>query len=122
MTDHLNKNYLRSCRKRLGLTQRQLAFLICLESGSRISALENGRSIPTAGEFIVFRKLFARSPDELWPLWAEEVEHDADVRIEQLSDGLNVTSERSSRRRRRMEFTRQKLLAAFDSSENLTLS
>jgi transcriptional regulator with XRE-family HTH domain len=118
MLDHLHKNYLRSCRKRLGLTQKQLAFIVCLESGSRISALENGHVVPTAGELIVFRKLFARSVDELWPSWAAEVERDTGLRIEQLLDRLNETSQRSGRKQRRLEFTRRRLLASLESSKD----
>ena len=105
----LQKNYLRSCRKKLGLTQRHLAFVLGHQTGCRVSALEAGRSVPSLRSIIAFRILFSRSIDELWPQWVNDVESDVDSRIERLIDRLQKTQTNSSRRNLRAEFTLRQL-------------
>ena len=61
------KNYLRTYRKRVGLSQRQLAVILGLKSSTRISEMELGKGLPNARECIVFRLLFKRPFEEMWP-------------------------------------------------------
>jgi transcriptional regulator with XRE-family HTH domain len=102
-------NYLKSCRKKLGLTQRQLAFVIGLETGSRISVLEKGAGLPTLREAVMFERLFGRDLRELWPRWASEVEQTLEDHVRQLRDGLARHTLRSIRKQQRTEFLRRQL-------------
>jgi len=74
MRNRTRKNYLRTYRKKLGLNERQLAFLLGLKSSARISAMELGQAVPTARECIALRLLFAQSFEKLWPRVALGVE------------------------------------------------
>lgn len=107
-------NYLKSCRKKLGLTQRQLAFVLGLESGSRISVLEKGAGLPTLREAVMFERLFGRDFRELWPRWASEAEqtlesHVRQLRDDQLRDDLARHTRRSIRKQQRTEFLHRQL-------------
>ncbi len=109
MTEYLKRNYLRSCRRRLGLSQRQLAFILCLESANRVSALEHGHCAPTAAECVVFEALFGRSLAELWPTWAAEIERDTGIRTQQLLERIDAVTATSRRKQLRIQFASTQL-------------
>jgi DNA-binding XRE family transcriptional regulator len=109
MDGHISKNYLRSQRKNLGLTQGELAFILGYESGWRISALESGKARPTTKESIIISRLLNVAFDELWPNWCEKIEIDLDTRVRKLMDRLQRSHSGSNLRNRRVVFVLKKL-------------
>jgi transcriptional regulator with XRE-family HTH domain len=109
MNGHIRKNYLRSHRKKLGLTQKELGFVLGLGSGCRISALETGRSKPRLYETITFDRLFGQPFEELWPGFSEKIEIDLDTRIRKLMDRLQRSQSGSSLRTKRVVFVLRNL-------------
>jgi transcriptional regulator with XRE-family HTH domain len=59
--------YLRRERRKWGLTQRELAFLVGCKSRAQISALENGTMRPTAEQLLLFQLLFGMTAAQLFP-------------------------------------------------------
>ena len=109
MNGHIARNYLRSQRKKLNLTQKELAFVLGYDSSWRISALENGRARPSAREIAIFTRLFGEPLDQLWPRWAQDIEIDLDNKIRKLMDLLQQSQFGSDRRKRRIEFVLTRL-------------
>lgn len=109
MNRHLPKNYLRSRRKKIGLTQRDLGFILGQKSGSKVSLLEAGRSAPTIRDAIAFRRLFRQSVEELWPDFTKDLETTVDSGIRRLIDRLQKTQIGSSRKRLRADLVLREL-------------
>ncbi|MCI0423100.1 MAG: helix-turn-helix domain-containing protein [Acidobacteria bacterium] len=59
-------NYLRSYRKRLGFTQDELAFLLCLHSGSKVCRYEQYRQHPSLKTALAYQVVFRASAEELF--------------------------------------------------------
>jgi hypothetical protein len=107
-----HKNYLRSCRKILSLTQCELGFLVGHKNGNRIHRLETGKATPTAAETIMFSILFGRPVYELWPSCTSAIEINLDTRIRRLREQLQKSSKLwSFRRRERVKSVLQRLEA-----------
>jgi transcriptional regulator with XRE-family HTH domain len=66
--------YLRTVRREWGLTQNELASFIPQCQRARVSKVERGLLIPTAAELIAYALLFARTPETLFPAYAETIE------------------------------------------------
>ena len=108
------KNYLRTHRKRLGLSQRQLAVILGIRSPQRISDMELGRTIPSARECVAFRRLFKASFEELWPRVMFEVEATVDSNTRRLVEFLEAEPARSGRIQMRCEITCANLRKCLD--------
>lgn len=102
-------NSLKTCRRKLGLTQDHLALILNRKSGARISLLEQGRKRPTAEECLVFQKLFQRSVAEIWPRWTVTIERRANVRIRKLVVQLGSREYRSVRHSQRAKYVTEQL-------------
>ena len=61
------KSYLRSHRRRWGLTQSDLAYLLGLESGTMVSRMERLVREPGPMAVVACRILFGVSPREMFP-------------------------------------------------------
>lgn len=107
-------NYLKSSRRRLGLTQDHLAFILNLKSASRISSLERGHSRPKAAECLIFQKLFGVPVAEIWPQWAVEIGRTTDARIRELLGRLGPGKRRSARHAHRAQYLVKQLNAVLD--------
>ena len=111
MTKHPHyKNYLRSCRKKAGLTQSQLAFLIGRPC-RRVCDLEAGRHLPTIAECIAFERLFERPFEEIWPITAMHLEVDATTRVRTLHAQLADANGGSHRKQQRLAYLLRRLSA-----------
>jgi DNA-binding XRE family transcriptional regulator len=109
MSQHPFKNYLRTCRKGLGLDQSHLALILKLKSVSRISAMETGKELPTVRECVIFQILFNRSFEELWPRVALEVENATETNILALVTRLQNQMWRTDRKKTRAAVVRGNL-------------
>ena len=66
--------YVCSHRRRWGLTQRELALLVGLETATAISKIEKSKRPPTVATVIACGIVFGLPPDEIFPSLHEEIE------------------------------------------------
>jgi transcriptional regulator with XRE-family HTH domain len=103
------KNYLRTFRKELGLSQRELA--LALGRGfSRVSELESGLSPPSFRECLKLRILFREPVEMIWPKLTADVHAEMQGNIKRLLWVFDTTRFRTRRKRARVESTRRNLL------------
>ena len=60
-------NYVRPHRVNIGLTQKELGYLIGNGDNARISKLENGTKTPTLKEIVIFELLFDKAISRIFP-------------------------------------------------------
>src|ERR1700686_4861374 len=99
-TTHSFKNYLRTSRLKLGLTQHQVAEIIG-KTPPWISAMESGRALPTTGDCVAFQVLFKKSFNELWQRHNFEIEATTDSNIRRLITQLQKGPFPSERNRKK---------------------
>ena len=66
-------SYLRSHRKRSGLTQKELAFLVGVKSGAQLSRFERLKRPPSAETLIALMIVFKKGPEELIPAVCDRI-------------------------------------------------
>lgn len=81
-------NYLRMYRKRSGLTQRELAFLLGLADGSKISYYEQGKRTPTLPTVFALEIVLGVRDTELFKGMHEEIRKQVILRTQTLYRGL----------------------------------
>lgn len=59
-------NYLRTHRKKLGLTQREVAFLLGCHSGAKVSRYERSARMPTLNVILAYEVIFQKPACELF--------------------------------------------------------
>ena len=59
-------NYLRTYRKKLGLTQREVAFLLGCHSGAKVSRYERSGRIPSVRTIFAYEAIFQKPARELF--------------------------------------------------------
>jgi DNA-binding XRE family transcriptional regulator len=109
MHNRTRKNYLRTCRKQIGLDQRQLAHILGLKSSARISAMELGHAVPTVRECVAFNLLFRRPFQDLWPRFNLTIETETLRNTRRLMGRLGRRHVQSARKRARITIIRGNL-------------
>src|SRR5436190_20861278 len=66
MATHKLENYLRTYRKRSGLTQREVAFLVGCRNGAQVSRYEKRRRLPPLRTALACEAVFGVSVSELF--------------------------------------------------------
>ncbi|MHC4946382.1 MAG: helix-turn-helix domain-containing protein [Planctomycetota bacterium] len=84
--------YLRTYRKKSGLTQRELAFLLGAESGSKISRYERLARVPSLQAAFGLHVVFGASPDRIFSGLFAEVEQSITERARLLESELTQGS------------------------------
>lgn len=64
---HRHQSYLRPHRRRWGLTQQELAFLIGVKSRTAVSRIEGSKRRPSLDAVFICEMIFNTSPLELFP-------------------------------------------------------
>lgn len=82
------QNYLRTHRRRAGLTQKQVAFLLGIKSVTRISRYERFHRLPDFRTSIGLEVIFHASARELFAGPYEEVEREIEKRARLLAAKL----------------------------------
>jgi transcriptional regulator with XRE-family HTH domain len=73
--DQRLKSYLRPLRRRWGFTQREIAFLIGVKSGTAVSRMEGSKRNPSLSVMLAVAFIFNASLEELFPsLMSEQYE------------------------------------------------
>ena len=98
--------YVRTHRKRSGLTQAELAFLLGLKSGQMISRLEFLERKPSLETLFALQAVFGALPHELYPGVHGEVEQITLRRMDALVDRLEEDGNPSLAARKRDVLTR----------------
>jgi transcriptional regulator with XRE-family HTH domain len=87
-------NYLRAHRKRLGLSQQQVAFLLGCRSGAKVSRYERFTREPTLRTAFACEVIFHTPARELFAGIYEEVEHETERRARILARRLALQQEK----------------------------
>jgi transcriptional regulator with XRE-family HTH domain len=95
--DHRPISYLRPLRRRWGLTQRELAFLLGAKTHSSISQVEALRAYPSLANAIACAIIFDTPPFELFPELYAKVHRAVLSRAEDLYQDLQGDSARVTR-------------------------
>ena len=83
------KIYLQTLRKRAGLTQDELAFLLGCRCGAQISQYESLSQDPGLKKVFAFQLLFGVPAQEIFPDIFQRVQDDTFMRVQLLSQKLN---------------------------------
>jgi DNA-binding XRE family transcriptional regulator len=86
--DHRRNTHLRPLRRRWGLTQRELAFLIGAKSGPAISRIEWGTRTPSRATAFACAVVFGTTLPELFPDISSEIHEDVRRRVNELYEEL----------------------------------
>ena len=88
---------MRILRRRLGLSQRELAFLLGYDSDSQVSRLEDGSRIPNLFEALMLELVFEMGTTLIFELLHQRARQSLIQRIEALKAGLVASSSRHRR-------------------------
>src|ERR1039458_10278598 len=77
-------NYLRSNRKRLALSQGEVAFLLGTQSGAKVCRYERFVREPSLETALAFEAIFQRSVSELFPGLYQKVEQEVAARAKEI--------------------------------------
>src|SRR5438094_2838868 len=87
------ENYLRTYRKRSGLTQREVAFLLGWKGGAQLSRYEKLRRLPPLRTALAFEAIFKIPLSELFAGVQESVGQETAARIRKLTVDLEANSD-----------------------------
>jgi transcriptional regulator with XRE-family HTH domain len=90
--DKLN-NYLRTYRKKLGLTQREVSFLLGCHGGAKVSRYERAGRIPDLKTIFAYEAIFQKPARELFAGIYDRAERETRRRIRQLVSRLRKRQE-----------------------------
>ena len=108
--DRRLRTYLRTLRRRWGLTQRELAFLIGVRGGDHVSRLEQLKRLPSFAAAIACIIIFDASPSTLFPGLFKDIEESVLERTTELYNKLQGDS--SKRARKKLDFLEEVLKRA----------
>jgi len=94
-------NYLRANRKRLALSQRDVAFLLGVQSGAKASRYEHFARVPSLGTALAYEVIFKRSVSELFGGLYQKAEREVAARAKALADRVSVRRNAAQTARRR---------------------
>ncbi len=103
------ENYLRTYRKRSGLTQREVAFLLGSKNGAQLSRYEKQRRLPPLRTALAFEAIFKIPLAELFAGLRESVGRETSERIEKLD--ADVQAHRDSKRPTRLNARKRSWIA-----------
>ena len=101
MTSPQLPNYLRSNRKRLALSQEEVAFLLGSESATTVCRYERFLRNPSLETALAYEAMFKRSVSELFPGLYQKAEQEVAARAKALN-------ERTDRRRSNQRIARER--------------
>ena len=84
-------NYLRLHRRKRGLTQEELAYLLGYQSGAKISRLEQAESAQVLSLGFTFELLFGVDAREIYPALYDAVRQTVSQRLRELGIRLQAT-------------------------------
>src|SRR5437667_8625700 len=100
MPSPLLQNYLRANRKRLALSQDDVAFLLGTRSGGKVCRYEHFVRLPSLETALAYEAIFRRSVSELFPGLYQKVERDVAERAIILAERKDRKANRQTARKR----------------------
>jgi transcriptional regulator with XRE-family HTH domain len=95
--DHRFETYLRPHRRRCGFSQREIAFLIGINSRAAVSLIERSKRKPSLDAVFIFAFVFNASPSELFPSLISELQEAARRRANELYEELQGNPSKATR-------------------------
>jgi transcriptional regulator with XRE-family HTH domain len=92
MTSHKLENYLRAYRKRSGLSQSEVAYLLGCKNGAQVSRYERRRHMPPLRTALAFQAALGTPLSELYAGTYESVSKQVAVRAQSLTVKLQTAS------------------------------
>lgn len=105
MTSHQLSNYLRSNRKRLALSQSEVAFLIGRRGAAKISGYERFTREPNLRAALALEVIYKRSASELFDGLYQEVE-------KEVAERAKILNHRKDRKLKQMAALKRQTLTA----------
>lgn len=90
VSSHRLQNYLRTFRKRAGLSQDEVAFLLGCRSGTKVSRYEHFRRLPTLQTAFAYEIIFRTSARELFAGVFEGARRTTIRRVQALHEKLDT--------------------------------
>jgi transcriptional regulator with XRE-family HTH domain len=111
------KSYLRTFRRRWGFTQKELAFLLGLESATTVSRVEQLKRLPSLGSALACLIVFETTAIEIFPALFAEIREAVRDRANQLYEELQ--GDPSTATRIKLDFLEELLSDADNSATNV---
>ena len=89
MASHQLENYLKTYRRKSGLTQREVAFLLGSMNGAQLSRYEKRHTLPPLRTALAYQAIFKIPVAELFAGVRNSVDRDVVTRVDELVAGLN---------------------------------
>ena len=93
---HKLENYLRTYRKKSGLTQREVAFLLGCQNGAQVSRYEKRRRLPPLRTALAYEAAMGVSVSQLFAGIYEEVSNEIEKRLAKLEAQLQKKKSKGS--------------------------
>jgi len=100
MASHPLPNYVRTYRKRAGLTQSEVAFLLGCRWRTKVSDYEYFKRRPSLETLFAYQLIFRTPGDELFPGVFTEVERETQKRVRSLIEKLYARRPTAKRQRK----------------------
>lgn len=84
------RNYLRTHRRRIGLTQKEVAFLLGCNNHGMISLYERAKRTPSLTTIFAYESIFSIPSKQLLPAVAEQIERQTHQRMKELLNNLSA--------------------------------
>ena len=92
-------NYLRAHRKRLGLSQNDIAFLLGAESGAKVCRYEKFNRLPGLETILAYSAIFKRPTSELFAGFHDRIVYEIAIRAEKLLEKSKEEPENTRRKK-----------------------
>ena len=115
--DQRPRTYLRPLRRRWGLTQKELAFLIGAKGGPAVSRIEGGTRTPSRATAFACAVVFGTTLPELFPDLSSLIHEDVRRRATELYEELQGNPSKITRQK--LDFL-ELVLARLESNAGLT--
>jgi len=99
MASHQLENYLKTFRRKSGLTQREVAFLLGWKNGAQLSRYEKRHTLPPLRTALAYEAIFKIPVAELFAGVRNSVDQDIRTRVDTLVAGLQEKNEKGRPRR-----------------------
>ncbi len=99
MASHQLENYLKTYRRKSGLTQREVAFLLGWKNGAQLSRYEKHHTLPPLRTALAYEAIFKIPVTELFAGIRNSVDRDIATRVDTLVAGLQGKNEKGRRGR-----------------------
>src|SRR5712692_3816759 len=97
MSTHKLENYLRAYRKRSGLTQREVAFLLGCRNGAQVSRYEKRHRVPPLETALACEAVFGIPASELFAGMRDRANRQIGKRLVELRSKLQANSSQHSK-------------------------